>query len=703
MSTIRRSTAERIRDFYQAGGTVIALHRLPLISVEAGRDDILLKSVWDSMFDREPTAAAFTERANAQGGRAYLVSGSVEDVLSLLPRVVERDVEVVSAPADHIDVLHKQKDGLDFYWVVNDSPSPRTSLLRLRATGRPERWDAVTGKRLPVFYQTVGKHTLVRLALGVWDAAYLVFDPSGAEQPFELEATNLDDFHMVQVEPDQVIVQGRQLVTAQTAFVELSQDGRIYRGEYKPSPAAPLEITGAWNVTVDAPVIPQPYAQVRDDPQDRGKTERWFADYTPGDWAQVWLSPMNCSIRGWNVIGPFPNPGDRGLDRRFPPESEIDYQAAYPLSDGRQLSWLRCDAAREVLEHPPGGLVLGTVLGGGGRYGRDSNLVDYGQALRMSPPLAGVIFAQTNLYVSEPQDAVVVLSTANPAAAWVNGQQIYSRWLRPLYHELTDAFAFRIPVRLEKGWNSLLLKFVHDPVSLNARPGVFTCRLDSPDQRVLRNLVAGTRPIPEGRLRGAPGFRWLRLPAPAVAAELRVADLRAPWLAFVDGKPVPAAREVELPPGTRVVTLRVAASEILDQPFEFTPRRVSLPLGTWTVPGFEHFSGSLTYEKTVDVPAALLQERLLLDCGEVGVVAEAWINGAYAGARPWQPFVFDAGEHLRPGANHLKVRVANSDGNARARGAALDNLKNIDRNGWLGPARLVPYFEREIRCPGKRM
>ena len=55
MSTIRYTTAQRVRDFYQAGGTVIAIGQLPLISAEQGRDDERLKRLWDSVFDTSPT------------------------------------------------------------------------------------------------------------------------------------------------------------------------------------------------------------------------------------------------------------------------------------------------------------------------------------------------------------------------------------------------------------------------------------------------------------------------------------------------------------------------------------------------------------------------------------------------------------------------------------------------------------------------
>jgi hypothetical protein len=123
-----------------------------------------------------------------------------------------------------------------------------------------------------------------------------------------------------------------------------------------------------------------------------------------------------------------------------------------------------------------------------------------------------------------------------------------------------------------------------------------------------------------------------------------------------------------------------------------------MPLGSWKVPGLEHFSGIMVYEKTVDVPAYLLAERVLLDCGAVGVCAEAWVNGKAAGSRPWAPYVFDVTELLHAGENQFKVRVANTEANARAVGPSLPILGNIDLDGWQGPARLVPFVERDIVC-----
>jgi hypothetical protein len=211
-------------------------------------------------------------------------------------------------------------------------------------------------------------------------------------------------------------------------------------------------------------------------------------------------------------------------------------------------------------------------------------------------------------------------------------------------------------------------------------------------------LVAASRRLSGDWQKGSRGFRWLRIPVLAVAGALRVPALKGSWSIWIDAKPAQAASEIPLPKGARLVTMRIRGDEILDRPFEFQTAPASLPLGTWTVPGLEHFSGRMTYEKTVDVPAGLLAEQVLLDCGQIGVAAEAWVNGEPVGSRPWEPFVFEVGRRLHPGRNDLKVRVANTEANARAVGTSSDILKNIDLNGWLGPVQLVPYFERSIVC-----
>ena len=695
MSTTRRSTALKVRDFYRAGGTVIAHRCLPYTSVEKGRDDAELEAIWEEVFDLQASVKPYVLRKNAGGGRSYRVTGSAADLVELVREIVDPDVELLEGTDDRLFTMHKRLDGVDLYWVVNDKPESRTFLLRFNAMGRPEKWDASTAKRSPLFYESQRDKTLVRLALGPWDAAYVVFGPAGALQRLALAETNLEEFHVLRADDSQVVVYGRGVAGDKTGYVELYDRASRYRGQYQARSSAAFDISSEWKVTVEAPSIDLPYAQVREDPAGRGLKERWYADAgNAASWNPLWLSPQLRSIRKWNVLGLFPNPEDRGLEEAYAPENDdgVDYAKGYSGNKGQQIHWVEFNSDEDASGLP---LLNGFFQVAGGRYGPTSHIAEYGSVLR-ARVMEGTVYLQTNIYHPQGGEAVMVLGAPRPTTVFVNHENVYSRWVRPLYFDPIEGFATRIPLTLRTGWNSILLKFLHNGLEDDQQPR-FTCRIDQKDGGPIDGLVANSRVITDPKA-ALPGFRWLSFAIPPVARTLRIPHLKDPYLVFVGNKPVPATEEIVFPRGTRNVTLRVSAREVLDRPFVLTTTPATLPLGTWKVPGLENFSGTMVYEKSVDVPASLLAERVLLDCGVVGVCAEAWVNGKRMGKRPWSPFVFDVTEQLHPGKNHIKVRVANTEGNARAVGPWIGNLANIDIDGWHGPARLVPFFEHEIVC-----
>ncbi len=105
---------------------------------------------------------------------------------------------------------------------------------------------------------------------------------------------------------------------------------------------------------------------------------------------------------------------------------------------------------------------------------------------------------------------------------------------------------------------------------------------------------------------------------------------------------------------------------------------VEKPLGDWSAWGLQKFSGLLDYTKTVSVEKP--GQGMRLDLGEVGHVAEVWVNGKSCGARLWGPHVFDIGEALRPGRNEVRVRIANLINNS---------CGEFAESGLLGLVRLV--------------
>jgi hypothetical protein len=140
-----------------------------------------------------------------------------------------------------------------------------------------------------------------------------------------------------------------------------------------------------------------------------------------------------------------------------------------------------------------------------------------------------------------------------------------------------------------------------------------------------------------------------------------------PWEAvFVVFRAPAKAASRELP--ARVV----APVATLDGPWSvaFQGERGAPPTGTfdrlasWSdsaEPGIRYFSGTGTYRRTLDVPAAWLAHgaELWLELGDVRHLAEVSVNGKSLGVVWKPPFRVDATAALRPGPNSLTIAVTN--------------------------------------------
>jgi hypothetical protein len=132
----------------------------------------------------------------------------------------------------------------------------------------------------------------------------------------------------------------------------------------------------------------------------------------------------------------------------------------------------------------------------------------------------------------------------------------------------------------------------------------------------------------------------------------------APWastlLVFRPGTAPP--RPESLPGPTESLEIRGTWRLRLGRMEKELPR-----LTSWTEdPATRHFSGRGEYEIELQVPARLARGQATLDLGAVGTVAEVWLNGREAGVAWMQPYRLDVTGRLRPGANRLRVVVANT-------------------------------------------
>jgi len=124
-------------------------------------------------------------------------------------------------------------------------------------------------------------------------------------------------------------------------------------------------------------------------------------------------------------------------------------------------------------------------------------------------------------------------------------------------------------------------------------------------------------------------------------------------------------------------TLRASASDV-PAPFElkgswslsFPPKLGAPPaaifdhLMSWTDSpefGVKYFSGTATYAKDFDFPAADMgpNRRFYLDLGVVKNLADVTLNGKEQGILWKEPFRLDVTDALQPGQNHLEIKVTN--------------------------------------------
>ncbi len=111
----------------------------------------------------------------------------------------------------------------------------------------------------------------------------------------------------------------------------------------------------------------------------------------------------------------------------------------------------------------------------------------------------------------------------------------------------------------------------------------------------------------------------------------------------------------------------------------------------------KYFSGTARYTKTIALHSAPAKgERLFLDLGKIGDVAEVWVNGKLVGTTWFAPYRVDVTGHMVKGKNAVEIRVANKwinrligDAQAGAQKIAFVTAPTYAPDAPLRPAGLV--------------
>jgi len=129
----------------------------------------------------------------------------------------------------------------------------------------------------------------------------------------------------------------------------------------------------------------------------------------------------------WNLIGPFAAPDMDALTVAYPPEREVDFAKSYPGAFGRTASWKKIR----------------------GRADGYVNLLDF-----VEPREQVIAYAFGRVQAGEDIDTTLLLGSDDGVRVWLNGELVHTN----AAYRASAADQDRIPVRLKKGTNTVLVK-----------------------------------------------------------------------------------------------------------------------------------------------------------------------------------------------------------------------------------------------------
>ncbi|WP_162633064.1 glycosyl hydrolase [Echinicola strongylocentroti] len=175
---ITYATLQKVKQFYDNGGTLIATTMLPFKSATIGNDEKVITLVKE-IFGIDPTQqgelSQTVESQNGAGGKAIFIpqpdASKLEAVLDKHSEAA--DVVFESNPTLKTDIgkfnyIHKIKDGRHIYFFTNSSDETIATEVLLRGKLKPSKWDPHSGeikKEIPFNYVEKNGQVYTRIEL----------------------------------------------------------------------------------------------------------------------------------------------------------------------------------------------------------------------------------------------------------------------------------------------------------------------------------------------------------------------------------------------------------------------------------------------------------------------------------------------------------------------------------------------------------
>ena len=175
---ISYKTLQKLKSYYDQGGTIIATSQLPFKSAEMGQDQKVVQMVKD-IFGIDPleqeSLTELVETSNDNGGKAIFISNPNKEILasvldknSSVPDVRFAENPVLETDFGKFNYIHKIQEGKHIYFFTNSSDEEIETEVILRGKINPENWNPHNGiltDLKKVSYFTEGKLSFTKCSL----------------------------------------------------------------------------------------------------------------------------------------------------------------------------------------------------------------------------------------------------------------------------------------------------------------------------------------------------------------------------------------------------------------------------------------------------------------------------------------------------------------------------------------------------------
>jgi len=710
LSVINRNVLEKIKNFYENGGTIIALNTLPTASMEEGKmDATIIKSVSD-IFGFNPLflrsgyykidktySNEFITNINDKNGKAYFAR-EVDTVPAIIEKTVKKDVIIKKGGRAGFHFLHRTTGGYDIYYLMNGQKVPRQLKVSLRCSGEVEKWHPETAQTEKICGLSDSGRTELNLSFQPWESYYVVFDRNeAAKYSLSVDDTNLKDVRIADATEKGVKIEGWIPPATEKFYVNVTKGHpeekimkelaaknslrEISLGDKWSFIPAGNALDYKWQANVQTSQIELPIMKFW--PERASASVKVEELLQPGEnirWKQVKIKDKYSKIQG---CGRYLSPWDGWwiTYSDLKPHwgaiggKEVRFRKKIVINGPTKNAWLCITADKKYKLD-----INGKTAGEDGdwktaeTYDISSYLMAGENVFNVTVENAGALLLQGEITL-ENGSKIKLISNGQWEAANESGM-----W--------TKAFEYVNPPL--GPWGSIELK---------NQPLAFPLNV------------------------------WYRQQLPNGAVGINIPTIKGDYQIFVNGKKAgPSSQQKQitfkelLNSDKNTLLIKVAVKDYSDgiiEPIMVTYEPSMVQLSLWKDYGLDWYSGRCVYTKEFDVPAEYLaaDTKLVLNLGDVKHFVEIWINGKLVDTRVWPPFETEVQNYLKAGKNTVSLVVGNLRANEVKWNIYDETLTDLhsrwghDRcvlrkpealdSGILGPVKIVPYKKAEVEIVTK--